>query len=91
MKKHLVQELTERCLICDQAVWVSGYENNRHHVGYDAKFCRACDTWLESTCPDPRCQYCSRRPNRPSLIPYADVVCTFGHLYKALRELNRRS
>ena len=53
MKKHLVQELTERCLICDQAVWVSGYENNRHHVGYDAKFCRACDTWLESTCPDP--------------------------------------
>ena len=74
MKTHLVQELTELCIECDESIWVSGYQNNHRYVGYDAKYCRSCDTWLDSTCPDPICQYCSRRPRRPSLIPYADLV-----------------
>ena len=32
---------------------------------YDALFCRRCNRWLESECPDPDWQSCGRRPDRP--------------------------
>lgn len=33
----------------------------------DAVFCPDCDVWLETVCSDPDCDYCRRRPERPSL------------------------
>ncbi|MCB9619833.1 MAG: hypothetical protein H6724_10355 [Sandaracinus sp.] len=33
----------------------------------DAVFCPACDGWLEEVCSDPECDFCTRRPERPSL------------------------
>jgi hypothetical protein len=35
------------------------------HEDYDAYFCPSCDAWLESTCSDKACSYCSQRPDRP--------------------------
>jgi hypothetical protein len=34
---------------------------------YDAYFCDMCDIWIEKSCGDPHCEFCSCRPNRPSL------------------------
>ncbi len=43
-------------------------------VGYDARFCIACDVWLESSCGGgPECP-CGSRPHRPSEVPYPLVV-----------------
>lgn len=33
---------------------------------YDAMYCRNCDTWLEIKCNDDDCEFCSKRPERPS-------------------------
>lgn len=35
---------------------------------YDVYFCAACDVYSEERCGDTKCFYCSRRPDRPSLI-----------------------
>ena len=35
------------------------------HMEYDAAFCPQCNFWLESSCSDPRCEYCAQRPERP--------------------------
>ena len=32
---------------------------------FDALYCGRCNRWIESTCSDPRCSYCSKRPERP--------------------------
>lgn len=32
---------------------------------YDAYFCRGCNVWIETTCGDPDCYYCSIRPEKP--------------------------
>lgn len=34
---------------------------------YDAYFCEKCDVWVESRCGDPDCEFCHKRPERPSL------------------------
>jgi hypothetical protein len=47
--------------------------NSDERVGYDAKFCRRCDIWLEGACGDRGCEFCARRPERPSLVPYRDL------------------
>ncbi len=36
----------------------------------DAVFCRPCDAWLESRCPDPDCECCAHRPRRPSEVSF---------------------
>lgn len=33
---------------------------------YDSIFCLSCDKWLESSCEDPGCEFCSSRPVKPS-------------------------
>jgi hypothetical protein len=37
------------------------------HEGYDAYMCIVCDTWIESQCGDSECNYCSKRPEKPSM------------------------
>lgn len=32
---------------------------------YDAYYCETCNTWLESACDDPTCEYCVKRPLTP--------------------------
>ena len=39
---------------------------------YDAEFCRACDRWKAASCRDPSCEFCAKRPARPSLAQDLD-------------------
>lgn len=39
---------------------------------YDAEFCRSCDRWLAKNCGDRSCEFCAKRPARPSLSPDLD-------------------
>lgn len=39
---------------------------------YDAEFCRACDRWWAKSCRDPSCEFCAKRPARPSLAADLD-------------------
>ena len=39
---------------------------------YDAEFCRACDRWWAKNCRDPSCEFCAKRPARPSLAKDLD-------------------
>jgi len=34
---------------------------------FDAYYCTTCDKWLEKQCSDPKCEFCSKRPKKPSL------------------------
>lgn len=44
-----------------------------YHPVWDCMFCPECDEWLESSCPDPLCEYCIDRPEKPSLSPTKGV------------------
>lgn len=33
---------------------------------YDTYYCKKHNVWLEEKCPDPLCEYCSIRPNKPN-------------------------
>ncbi len=39
---------------------------------YDAEFCPRCDRWLDKSCGDRGCEFCGKRPKRPSLAPEMD-------------------
>lgn len=39
---------------------------------YDAEFCRTCDRWWAKSCHDPACEFCAKRPARPSLAADLD-------------------
>ena len=47
-----------RCSGCSSEVQYS----NR----YDSYFCELCNQWLEQSCTDPNCEFCSSRPKKPS-------------------------
>lgn len=32
----------------------------------DTYVCDKCDIWVESKCSDKTCEYCTKRPNKPS-------------------------
>ena len=36
-----------------------------YYEKYDAYFCPTCNQWLENTCPDPKCDFCTKRPSKP--------------------------
>lgn len=40
-------------------------EHKIYHGLHDAYFCARCNTWLESNCGDPDCDYCRERPVAP--------------------------
>jgi ribosomal protein S27AE len=48
------QEYCNRC----------GQRTEMNH-DYDAHYCGRCNRWIDSTCRDPHCVYCSKRPERP--------------------------
>ena len=35
------------------------------HEKYDAIFCAYCNEWRETKCSDPKCEYCTTRPEKP--------------------------
>ena len=35
---------------------------------YDAYYCSKCNEWLEGTCSDVTCNFCSKRPEKPNDI-----------------------
>ena len=47
------------CPICGQT---DLYLYNR----YDADFCYSCNEWISPSCNDPKCPYCSERPDTPA-------------------------
>lgn len=34
---------------------------------FDAYYCPNCDIWVEEKCDNPNCEYCSNRPDKPSM------------------------
>lgn len=68
MRTHLVQHPYTPCPRCGQPSSYSGYINDDNYMGYDAVFCSFCDVWLEGGCTDAHCEFCGRRPPRPSEI-----------------------
>lgn len=39
-----------------------------YNAEYDAFYNPITDTWLETMCGDPTCDYCAKRPERPSQV-----------------------
>lgn len=33
---------------------------------FDTYYCKECNKWLESTCEDPTCEFCKKRPQQPN-------------------------
>lgn len=33
---------------------------------YDARYCKQCDEWRDELCNRKRCEFCSKRPEKPS-------------------------
>ena len=40
----------------------------KYNSEYDSDYDDELDIWLEGKCDDPVCEYCSIRPERPSMI-----------------------
>ena len=38
----------------------------KYNEQFDAYYCKYCDVWLESKCPDINCEFCYNRPIKPS-------------------------
>ena len=34
---------------------------------YDSYFCKSCDLWNSTACKDPKCEFCTKRPEKPSM------------------------
>ncbi len=45
------------CPICNLPILLS--------YKYDAEFCINCNIWIGKKCGDPKCGYCSKRPEKP--------------------------
>ena len=72
--KHAISFTGRVCPAChSRDTWYSTYNVTTTEVGYDAAFCSACDSWLETACS---CESCAElgRPERPSQVPYDDVL-----------------
>ncbi len=48
--------------------WQCKSELKRNET-YDSYFCEYCDEWREASCNDKTCEFCSKRPKRPSAMP----------------------
>lgn len=52
--------MSSKCETCESEI--------QYSEKYDTYFCELCNTWLESKCDDPECDYCVNRPAKPSQI-----------------------
>ena len=78
--KHDIARCGARCRHCGRLAWYSYYGQTAQSWGWDAKFCKACDVWLEGTCgctDDAPCCYCNFRPARPSLVQLEENVLSW--------------
>lgn len=48
----------ETCIKCDS--------KSHYSETYDSYYCKKCDEWLDDTCDDKECEFCSQRPKKPS-------------------------
>lgn len=55
---YLRRDMATKCEKCGQ----SGVRIEK----VDAYACLKCDVWLEKLCSDPRCEFCTIRPDKPS-------------------------
>ena len=42
------------------------FEPIKYSTKYDTFYCKECDKWFETTCSDINCEFCAKRPNKPS-------------------------
>lgn len=42
-------------------------QETKYDHEYDAFFCSNCKEWTERACSDPRCEFCSVRPEKPPI------------------------
>jgi hypothetical protein len=71
----LIQDDKARGVVAINGYEIPGWVDDRtcarcgarrvYHMGRDAFFCPACNTWLEEACGDTSCSFCSGRPARP--------------------------
>jgi hypothetical protein len=60
---------------------------------HDAYFNPLTDTWLDSTCDDSNCEYCSTRPEKPSAVESLQscfMEIEFDRLKKQVETLTKR-
>ena len=43
------------------------------YLGCETLFCRTCDEWIDPKCSDPHCRFCTKRPEKPSMMPRKDL------------------
>lgn len=48
---------------CDQC-----NERTKYNEMFDAYYCEPCNEWMSKKCSDPKCEYCSQRPEKPMNI-----------------------
>lgn len=83
MPSHLISRTLDcHCRHCGRLCWYSGYSQSQDFWGWDAEFCKVCDSWMNDGkgCGDPNCSYCCARPKRPSLIQLQETVWQ-GHCW----------
>ena len=56
--------LNSECQLCGERLFF--YDK------YDAVCCIACDVWFNKTCGNPKCPFCSARPDGPSEALYRE-------------------
>lgn len=49
-------------------------KNIFYYDRFDAECCLSCDTWLEESCGDSSCPYCSKRPATPSEAFFSEEI-----------------
>jgi hypothetical protein len=42
-------------------------ETKKYSAEYDVYYCENCNKWLESKCSDPKCEFCTTRPESPNI------------------------
>ena len=57
------------CKFCNiKAKWSDVIRSEDNPIdGYDCYYCLECDIWLEPKCNDVACEFCDKRPERPSM------------------------
>jgi hypothetical protein len=74
--------MTHTCLKCG---------TKRHYAQrFDAYYCILCNLWLESTCNDPDCEQCQKRPATPReyFLPKPETKAEAGGDIMSLKEFN---
>lgn len=74
-KRHRVYRHSSPCPKCGDFLWHSPTDYDG--VGWNSDFCRRCDAWIDAHYDTTEC---SRRPERPSLVPYRDQVSVGTYL-----------